>query len=450
MVNLPGWMITILGAFAPAIYGISTWYKVEILVTGAILATGKRTVSAVLRVMGLSQERNYAMYHHVLSRASWSGLEVSVILLRLLVKTFDQGGPLVFGIDETIERRRGEKISAKGIYRDPVRSSKAHFVKASGLRWISVMWLVRVPFAQRIWALPFLTALAPSERYYEQRGRKPKKITDWACQMVGQLRRWLPNRTLIVVGDSAYAALDFLQHCQTLRQPVTVITRLRLDAALYEPAPAYPGKGRPRKKGQRLPTPQQLIDDPTTKWMRWPIVWYNHQLRQLDISIHQAVWYHAGQPPVPIRFILIRDVAGQFDPQALLSTDLTLDPLDILVFFKRRWQMEPTFRHVREHLGVETQRQWSVKAIARTTPALLGLFSLVTLLAHSLLTRHNLTIHTTAWYPKARPTFSDALALVRRQLWASLTFQTSIDDTDMVKVPRVLLDRFNDLLSYAA
>src|SRR5512140_274300 len=216
MLNLPGWMITILTAFAPAIYEMSTWYKVEVLVAGAILATGIRTVSAVLRVMGLSQERNYPKYHQVLSRAVWSGLEVSVILLRLLLKTFDPGGRLVFGIDETIERRRGDKIAAKGIDRDAVRSSKSHFVKASGLRWISVMWLAPIPFAQRVWALPFLTALAPSERYYEQRGRRPKKITDWARQLVYQVRRWLPERVLIFVGETTYAALDFLPAGQTL------------------------------------------------------------------------------------------------------------------------------------------------------------------------------------------------------------------------------------------
>ncbi len=450
MVNLPGWMITVITHFAPAIYAESTWYKIEVLVAGAILTTGKRTVSAVLRVMGLSQERNYGLYHQVLSRAVWSGLEVSGILLRLLVKTFDGGGPLVFGVDETLERRRGEKIAAKGIYRDSVRSSKSHFVKASGLRWVCLMWLTRVPFAERIWALPFLTALAPSERYYQERGRKPKKVTDWARQMVGQLRRWLPDRTLVVVGDSAYAALDFLHHCQSLRQPVTVITRLRLDAALYEPAPAYSGKGRPRKKGKRLPTPQQWIDDPATCWTRYSVVWYNHQLREIELSTHQAVWYHTGQAPVPIRVLLIRDLAAQFEPQALLCTDPALDVLDILVFFKRRWQMEPTFRHVREHLGVETQRQWSDQAIARTTPALLGLFSLVTLLAHSLSSRHPLPRRSAAWYSKPLPTFSDALALVRSRLWTHLTFQLSTDDADMVKVPRVLLERFNDLLSYAA
>jgi len=442
-------MITIVSEFAPAIYAISTWYKVEVLVAGAILARGQRTVSAILRVMGLSQERNYAMYHHVLSRATWSGLEVSLILLRLLVKTFDRGGVLVFGVDESIERRRGEKIAAKGIYRDPVRSSKSHFVKASGLRWASMMYLTIIPFAQRVWALPFLTALAPSERYYQAQGRRPKKVTDWARQLVFQVRRWLLERDLVVVGDSAYAALEFLHACASLARPVTAITRLRLDAALYEPAPPYPGKGRPRKKGRRLPTPQQLIDHPHTHWTRLTLPWYDHQPRALDIATGTAVWYHTGLPAVPIRFVIIRDVVGKFDPQALLSTDLTLIPEQILAFFMRRWQMEPTFRHVREHLGVETQRQWSDKAIARTTPALFGLFSLVTLLAHTLLTRHDLTIRTAAWYPKPLPTFSDALALLRSRLWSHLTFQMSADDSDMIKVPRVLLERFNDLLCYA-
>ncbi len=432
MLNLPLWMITILNEFAPVVYGISTWYKVEVLVTGAILATGRRTVSAVLRVMGLSNERNYPKYHQVLSRAVWSGLEGSLVLLRLLLKTFAGLGPLIFGIDETIERRRGEKIAAKGIYRDPVRSSRSHFVKASGLRWISMMWLTPIPFAQRIWALPFLTVLAPSERYYQARRRKAKTVLDWTRQLVFQLRRWLPNQALVVVGDSAYAALDFLHACVSLKQPVTVITRLRLDAALYDPPPPYAGRGRPRKKGTRRPTPQQRIDDPSTIWQRVTLPWYDHHPRELDMATGTAFWFHFGLPGVSIRYVLIRDVAGNFDPQALLSTDLTFTPEQILAFFMRRWQMEPTFRHVREHLGVETQRQWSDRAIARTTPLLLGLFSLITLLANALLTRHDLTIRTAAWYPKPLPTFSDALALVRHTLWAYLTFQTSQEEPDMV------------------
>jgi hypothetical protein len=452
MLNLPGWMIPILTQFAPVFYGVSTWHKAEVLVVGAILATGQRTVSAILRVMGLGQAENYAQYHHVLSRAKWSGQEASEKLLRLLLKTFvpSKGSPLVFGIDETIERRRGEKIKAKGIYRDPVRSSRSHFVKTSGLRWMCLMWLTEIAWAQRIWALPFLTVLAPSERYYEGKMRKAKKMLDWARQMIMQLRHWLPEHDLVVVGDSAYAALEFLHACQTMAKPVTFITRLRLDAALYEPPPPYSGKGRPRKKGKRLPTPQQLLADPHTQWTSLTVKWYDHREREIEIATAEAFWFHYGLPGVSIRFVLIRDVLQQFEPQVLLSTQTDLCPASILSFFMSRWQMEPTFQLVRRHLGVETQRQWSDKAIARTTPVLMGLFSFVTILAHHLITRHGVPVRSTRWYAKTLPTFSDALALVRSHLWTHLTFHTSRSDPDMVKVPRALVDRFADLLAYAA
>ena len=184
-----------------------------VLLVGAILAPGKRTVTAILRIMGLSQERHFQNYHRVLNRAVWSNLALSAVLLGLLLKMFLPIGPVVIGIDETIERRRGKKIKAKGIYRDPVRSSKSHFVKASGLRWISMMLLVKIPWARRIWGLPFLTVLAPSERYYENKPRGHKKITDWARQMGMQVRRWLPERKIILVADSSYAALELLTAC---------------------------------------------------------------------------------------------------------------------------------------------------------------------------------------------------------------------------------------------
>jgi hypothetical protein len=276
---------------------------------------------------------------------------------------------LVFGIDETLERRRGAQIEAKGIYRDPVRSSRSHFVKASGLRWMSGMWLTEIGWAQRIWALPFLTILAPSERYYETRARQHQRLTDWARQAIYPVRRWLPDRQLIFVGDSTYAALELLAACQGLSNPVTMLTRLRMDAALYEPAPPYSGKGRPRKKGKRLPTPQQQLADPQTVWTRLTLPWYSNTTRELELASFTAVWFHYRLPPVPLRYVLIRDGAGHFEPQCLLSTDPTLAPADILAYFIRRWQMETTFHQARTHLGVETQRQWSPKAIARTTPA---------------------------------------------------------------------------------
>ena len=184
MLNLPWIIVDLLNPFAPYFYGMTTWMKAQLLLVGTILAPGKRTVTAALRVMGLKDERKFAQYHQVLNRAIWSPLDLAHSLLMLLVKTLSQEEQaVVFGIDDTIERRWGRKIAARGIYRDPVRSSESHFVKASGLRWISLMLLTPLPWAERVWALPFMTVLAPSERYYEERGRKPKKLTDRAQQM---------------------------------------------------------------------------------------------------------------------------------------------------------------------------------------------------------------------------------------------------------------------------
>src|SRR5215213_4428349 len=218
------------------VFSERVWGWVQVLVVGAILTPGQRTVASVLRVMGLSDERQYQNYHRVLNRARWSSRELSRRLLVLLVQVLVPADePVVIGMDETIERRRGATIAAKGIYRDPVRSSKSHFVKTSGLRWTSMQVLAEVPWAGRIRGLPFLTVLAPSERHDVERGRRHKTLPEWGRQMIRQLRRWLPERTLVVVADSTYAVLELLADAAGLPAPVTVVTRLRLDAALYDP-----------------------------------------------------------------------------------------------------------------------------------------------------------------------------------------------------------------------
>ena len=428
MFTPPGPIVPILQPFS-TLFQKRTWTKAQLLLIGAILAPRKRTITSALRVMGLSYDSGFAKYHHVLSRAVFSPLQLSRVLLLLLVRHLGQGDePMVFGIDETIERRRGRRIKAKGIYRDGARSSRSHFVKASGLRWISLMWLANIPWAHRTWALPVLTALAPSERYCQKMGRTHKKITDWARQMILQLRRWLPNLYIVVVADSSYAALDLLHFCQSMVQPVTLITRLRLDAALYEPAPTrLSGQmGRPRLKGQRLPTLKELLDHPDTRWTRASVAWYGDDTRTVELSSHTAVWYHTGKPPVSIRWVLIRDPFRQFHSQALLCTDHSVSATQIVEWFTLRWQLEVTFQEVRAHLGVGTQRQWSDPAIARTTPLLMGLFSWVTLASKLMLGEETSAPRSASWYAKSQPTFVDAIALVRRHLWfASETFSTS-------------------------
>jgi len=281
-----------------------------VLLTGTILAPGQRTVTSILRIMGLSRERRFVNYHRVLSRAAWCPRAASRILLGLLVAAFMPSGPVVLGIDDTIERRRGKRIAAKDIYRDPVRSSHGHFVKASGLRWLSLMLLAPVPWAGRIWALPFLTALAPSERYCQTRGRRHKKLADWGRQLVLQARRWLPGRELVVVADSGFATLEFL--AAVSRRRVACITRLRLDAALYDPSPPrLPGTvGRPRTKGKRLAILSAVLADPATTWQRVTVPgWYGEGERTVEVSTSTAVWRHGcpdqvdpgARPPGAVR-----------------------------------------------------------------------------------------------------------------------------------------------------
>jgi len=402
--------------------------------------------------MGLSHETRFVNYHRVLNRARWSALAASHILLRLVVMTFVPHGELVFGLDDTIERRRGEHITAKGIYRDPVRSSHAHMVKASGLRWLCCMLLVHVPWAGTVWGLPILTALCPSERYHTARGRTHQTLTARAWQVMQVVRRWLPTRTLVFVADSSFAVLDLLGAVS--RTPGTsLITRLRLDAELWAPAPARPcgQRGRPRVKGAHLPSPQQRLDDTTTVWTKMNVEgWYGGSSREVDVYAETCLWYKSGHQPVLIRWVLVRDPQGKLAPQAFLSTDATHTPWQILTWFVRRWRMEVTFEEARAHLGLETQRQWNDLAIARTTPVLFGLFSRVTLLADALLKEQADPVRMAAWYTKARPTFADAIAVVRRCLWSRSHFSTLSQSSDVVKIPRALFERLTDAVCYAA
>jgi hypothetical protein len=452
MEALPREIVRVLRVFED-VFSERIWDWAQVLVVGAILTPGQRTVAAVLRVMGLSDEQQFQNYHRVLNRASWSSREVSRRLLAILVETFvPVDGPVVVGLDETIERRRGAKIAAKGIYRDPVRSSQSHFVKASGLRWISMQVLAEVPWAGRIWGLPFLTVLAPSERYNVERGHRHKTVPEWGRQMIRQLRRWLPDRDLVVVADSTYAVVELLADAAGLPQPVTVVTRLRLDAALYDPAPPRePGtKGRPRVKGERQPTLATRLLDPDTGWETLTVPWYGGGTASVDVATDTALWYHPGQPPVALRWVLLRDPAGQFDPQALLCTDPTVVPAQIITWFVARWPLEVTFHELRAHLGVETQRQWSDLAILRTTPALFGLFSLVILCAQACLNGQPLPVRQAAWYAKSAPTFSDTLAFVRQLLWPVTVFSTSPSSDEVIEIPRALFDRLTDSLAFAA
>jgi len=311
------------------------------------------------------------------------------------------------------------------------------------------MLIVRVPWADRIMALPFLTLLAPSERFYDGKPRAPKELLDWARQAALQIRRWLPGRYIVMVGDTAFAAIHFLA---AIRDHVCFVTRLRLDANLFDfPPPKRKGPGRRPIRGKPQRKLSAILKDPKVSWKRHRVsLWYGRTNRIVEFTTGTAIWYRGGIPPVPIRWVLVRDPTGQFEPQAFLATDLNARPQDILSWFVSRWQVEVTFEETRAHLGVETQRQWSDKAILRTTPALLGLFSLITLWAHDLSKSRKFKPRTATWYPKAVPTFSDAIAAVRREIWAHQISFMSRPNRDSIIIPCHIWGRVTNALAYAA
>lgn len=450
MDGLPAALSGVLEPFAPA-FRRRTWARAQLLLVGALLCPGTRTVAAALRVLGLDQSRAFSGFHRVLSRARWSGLALARILLRQLAAAFvPEGAEMVFAIDETLERRRGARITAKGLYRDHARSSKSVHVKAHGLRWISLMLVTRVPWATRLWALPVLTLLTPSERGCQARGRRHKRVSHWARQAMLWLRRQLRGRRIVLVGDNNYSAIELLARAH--RVGITVVTRLRLDAALYDPPPtreefrAKHPRGQMPKKGARHPTLKSCVEDPGTAWRRCTLAWYGGTERDLDLLTGTALWFHNGLPPVSIRWVLLRDPEGKFEPQALVTNEPGLSDEQVIDYFLRRWQIEVTFAEVRAHLGVETQRQWSDAAIERTTPLLFGLFSVVALCARE----QPIPVRRTAWYLKPEPTFSDLLALIRAPLWLLPIKPTSPLDDDVVLIPNHLLQRWREALHFAA
>ena len=426
MVTLPKEFSDTISVFAP-LFSKKVFEHAKVLLMGAIVCVKARTVCSALRSVGLQDLKQFHKFHRVLSLSKWSSHKASRVLLDMLLNRFiGKDQTVVFGIDETVERRWGQKIKARGIHRDAVRSSHSHFVKCSGLKWICVMLLVPIHWANRVWALPFLTVLMPSIKYHHSQGKKHKKLTDWARQIIMQLKRWLPDRSIVVVADASYACYKLLDG---LPDKVDMITRLRLDARLFDfPPPRPKGKRGPNRIiGQRQPTLKQRLTHRKTKWLELIIPhWYGQKQKTLLVCSGTAIWYKASFAAVPLRWILIKDPEQKRRPMALLCTDLNIDAKKIISYFIRRWTVEVTFEETRKHLGIQTQRQWSDKAILRTTPVLMALFSIITIWADEL-HRHNcLSLKTYAWYQKSHPTFSDAIASVKIRIWRNQKFLTSL------------------------
>lgn len=451
MFSVPQEVQAILIAFAP-LFSAPVWQNAKVLIIGAILCVGKRTVTAALKVMGLQNEKRFTNYHRVLNRAKWNTLNAAKILLCLIINILPPGFPLIIAADESIERRKGKKIKAKGCYRDAVRSSQRKVIYCFGLKWVCMMAIVPLPWSKRPWALPFLTVLAPSKKYHQSQNKRHKTTVDWACQMIMQVRRWLPKRFIVLVGDGAYAAVKLALCCNGLPTPVCLVSRLRLDAALYDfPPPDTPGKRGPKpKKGNKQTPLHERINDESTEWTSIVIDWYDGIKRELEFFSGISLWYTPGQNPVPIKWVVVRDPQGELRTEAFFATDLTVSEAQILTWFVLRWNIEVTFEEMRAHLGFETQRQWSDLAIARTTPSLFGLLSMIVLIAYELSKSNVIKIVNCAWYKKTDATFSDIIAFVRRHIWYAKNYTNSSFAPNSSYFDENLFESLLDMVCYAA
>ena len=421
MFTLPKAVAEVLTPFQRLFVQQRSWQKVQLMLVGALLCRGNRTVSRVLRVMGLEQDPRYCNYYRVLSRVGWSGLAGAEILLGLIVSVF-VSSTVVIGVDETLERRWGKQIWGLGIYRDGVKSSHKHIVKSSGVRWQVMQVLVTLPWSRRVWGLPFLSVMVPAASAVRSGKRGYKSSLDWAIQMVIVVSRWLKRRW-VCVADGGYGNAKFGWACRL--HNVALVARLPWKANLYDFAPTMPKRyrGRPRTKGVRLPSMQQQMERLCFESGSFHTLrWYGgtYALRQLVSGT--AVWDVEGYPPLPLRWVLVIDPTGKQPPTALFSTCLILEPTEIVELYVSRWSLEVTFEETRAHLGFQSQRQWSKAATTRTTPVLLALFSLTCLIAQRLHAITPLTPHSTAWYDKPELTFSDLLEAVRAELWRARLF----------------------------
>jgi hypothetical protein len=412
---LPEALILVLAPFAP-LFSPRVWRHAQTLPLGALLAPGARTVTAALRGRGLSGERHCPTYQRVLNRAMGSARQGGRIVLERLVTCLGPpGAPVGLGADDTVARRSGRQITAKGAYRDAVRATKQHVLHGVGVQWGSMMLVVPGPWARRLGALPSLTARCwPAQK----RGcPRPKTSVDWVRQMRPQVRRWLPGRKLVWVVDGGLAAVALA--LAWVKRQVVMVWRLRWEAARsHRPGPRPPGKRGPNPlPGKRHRRLQAWAERSDTPWEPVAVDGYGGQRKNLWGFSPTALWYTPRLPPVAIRDVLVGDPEGKLRLEAWFCPDVQATPLERVPWVVMRWSVEVTRAEARAHLGFETPRQWSEKAIARTSPALLALSSRVTLLALPLSQGGQIAVPVTPWSHKAEPTCADCLALVRQHLW---------------------------------
>ena len=452
-------MLSLPSAAEPLIVSLSvaftepTFNRIVPLVVGAILTPGRHTVTALLRTMRGLATGHWSDYHRVFSRAVWSPWALGRTLAAAILALIPPDQPVLVPMDDTTVQHRGKKVYGKGCHRDAVRSTHSLVVWRWGHKWVVLAIAVKFPFARCRWALPVLAALYRPEELNRQEGRRHKTPAHLARQLAAALIHWFPARKFIFLGDGGFASHDWASFAHRHRKHATLVARFHADACLYELPPtvkpnAKKKQGRPRVKGDKLPTPGERAAHAPRQ--RASVGWYGGSSRRVELVHGNGQWYRAGEGLVPVRWVYTHDIQGTHRDDYLYTTEPTLDPAQIVTWFTGRWPIETTFQEVRAQLGLETTRQRTEKSVLRTGPCLLGLFSVIALIYAAHRQDHSPRPASTDWYAKSEPTFADAVATVRRLFWQKTIFQQTGHDAAFEKIPSRLRNLLLDCLSRAA
>ena len=427
-----------------------TFQRVVPLADGAILALGRRTVTGMLRPVGSLIRGHSSAYHRVFSRAAWSLWPLGRVLAEAVFRWLPSDKPIVLIVDHTTAQHRGKRVYGKGRHHDAVRSTHTHVVWRWGHKWVVLAVSVKFPFTHRRWALPVLVALYRPEDLNRAEGRRHKTPLCLARQLMAVLIHWFPARRFILLGDGGYASHELARFCYRHRRHVTLISRFHPNANLYRPPTTRRAgrPGRPRVKGRKLPAPVQVVARGTLS--RATVAWYGGSARRVRWISGAGQWYKAGRGLVPVRWVFARDAQGTHRDEYFFTTDPALSGPAIISLFTARWAIETMFQEMRTHLGIETTRQRVAKSVLRTGPCLFGLFSLVSLIFAEHTRHHHVRLRAAAWYAKTEPTFSDAIATVRRMFWLETILKPPAHYAAFTKLPHRVRDLLLDSLALAA
>jgi len=438
MASIANEALPILVLFAPA-FSPPTFARAQLLAVAAILTTGRRTVSNLLRTLAHLQQGASSNYHRVLSRAHWSGLQLARLLLAFLIRRFFPTGTILLVGDDTVCEHPGEKVYGKARHRDAVRSSHSYTAWRWGHKWVVLAVLVRFPFSSRPWALPVLTALYRSPQDNKKRGRTHKTPAQLMQLLLRIVLRWFPDRQFRFAGDAGFASHETAHFAQKRHRQLALVSKFHPKANLYEAAPVVLGKkpnGRPRQKGAKMPSPAEVVASGAAR-TRLNVAWYGGGRREVEVVSEVGWWYKAGVGLVAVRWVYVHDKSGTHRDDYLYSTDVSLTAQDIIETYTQRWNIETTFEEARAYLGVETTRGHCQKTVQRAEPMLLGMYSVVALLYEQLPAGAQ-GQGSVEWEGKTTVTFSDAISAVRRWLWAEWVFPQAGHEQAFAKLPQPL------------